>query len=777
MSFNEPTQNSHSHKGHSSQSTSPHLPLDVVIYNFMALLKRHKLVVLFPVLVAEAFALYSYFVLVTYTAKTSLIIQKAENSSLVALSIDLGANKSNFFNPSLSKDSYLETVLLYLKTRDSFEEAAKNILEKDSGKKLYSKLKTNLSESRGWLESAEDFFDAPKKPTKIDPIRDFGRMLKTVTRFDKASVPGFVISVTTSSSQLSIEIAKIMAEQAQTLITRRDLKQLEEGKNYIVSKLDEINDSLSSIDSEMLVIRQKSSGPITQKGNIDTFSSLREIRTDLEQNRIKLEQNQKLVTSILDNLKSQGKNLNKADLDSTAQAIIRRQLVALQARKRGLISEGMSESSPQVVALQEEIEKTEKQITRSPAFESQKFRDNSLAFLEDNTNPELRLSELKKENFLIKTRIAAAQKLLLAEKVSKEALPEAEQKYYALNKQLEMRYLLFGELSKQLFNIDVNRIAIQNRVLNIESASDSTITRKPSLFPLIPMAFILALIFGALVASIIENYDPTVVSAKDLPGFNYLSLGSVPLIKEANKTNGANKETSLKTLIFRHKLDLPETLPFKRLRTRLIHAQRGLSDQAKIISTHSNQSGDGKSFITGNLAASLAALNKKVLLIDCDLRKKALTRQLNPKNSLGLSNFLEDAKINDYTQFIIPNIQPCLDLLPSGPASNQSSELINSPKFTQLLDSARNQYDYIFIDDAPFLALPDSEIVASQSDIILIVASCYKTKVNDLSNMLDHFLQFGDKTVGVILNRSLAKNQMNYYYGITEENKPRSRAA
>ena len=173
----------------------------------------------------------------------------------------------------------------------------------------------------------------------------------------------------------------------------------------------------------------------------------------------------------------------------------------------------------------------------------------------------------------------------------------------------------------------------------------------------------------------------------------------------------------------------------------------------------------------------MAALNKKVLLVDVDLRKKAISKELTPHSTLGLTNFLTDSKITDYKRFIVSEIQPNLDLFPSGPTTTHSAEILNTPKFTQFLTSVKETYDYVFLDDAPFLALPDSEIVANHSDLIVVVASCQKTKVYDLANMLDHFLQYGDKTVCLILNRTSSKNQLYYYYGESENSNTRLRAA
>ena len=159
--------------------------------------------------------------------------------------------------------------------------------------------------------------------------------------------------------------------------------------------------------------------------------------------------------------------------------------------------------------------------------------------------------------------------------------------------------------------------------------------------------------------------------------------------------------------------------------------------------------------------------------MDIDLRRKAISREFTKSNSKGLSTFLEESKLSRYQSLIIPNIQPNLDLFPSGPAILKSTELLNLTKFSDLLTQLKESYDFIFLDNPPFLALPDSEIVAGHSDIIIIVASSQKTKVHDLGMMLEQFLQFEDKTVCTILNRTPARNQLYYYYGTSENDSNR----
>ena len=314
--------------------SSSHSPMDILFFNFLSLLKRHIFVVLVPVLLAEAIACYYCLAFISYQATSHTLIQKADNSSLQAISVDLGASRSQLLSPNLSKDSYLETILLYLRSRDFFEESAKNLMEARQAQK----------------EITAD---------------GLAGLLQSVTKVDKGPISSFYITVTTSDPNLSVKLAEKISAQAVLLTTRRDLKQLEEGKSYIVSKLDEITDYLSDIEKEMLVIRNRAAGPISQKGITERVSNFHGLKTDLEENKLKLEQNNKLIKSITSNIKSLRNDSKSNNLDLPTIAIINRQLVALEARKKGILAEGTSPDAPQAIALDEEIEKTKKQLHKT----------------------------------------------------------------------------------------------------------------------------------------------------------------------------------------------------------------------------------------------------------------------------------------------------------------------------------------------------------------------------------------------------------------------------
>ena len=133
--------------------------------------------------------------------------------------------------------------------------------------------------------------------------------------------------------------------------------------------------------------------------------------------------------------------------------------------------------------------------------------------------------------------------------------------------------------------------------------------------------------------------------------------------------------------------------------------------------------GSGKTFTSSNLALSLAQSGKRVLLIDCDIRKNTLSKAIGMhcRGQLGLSSYLSDARITP-EQIMSPSLQTeSLIFLPSGPIPPNPTELLMSPRFEELLQYADEAFDYIVLDTIPVLNLADTRVISHLTDITIMV--------------------------------------------------------
>lgn len=194
-----------------------------------------------------------------------------------------------------------------------------------------------------------------------------------------------------------------------------------------------------------------------------------------------------------------------------------------------------------------------------------------------------------------------------------------------------------------------------------------------------------------------------------------------------------------------------------------------VGDDSKVILLTSPEPGDGKSFVSANLAIAFTQENKKVLLIDSDLRKGRQHRLFKIENdkSKGYSNLILSSKDdNTITDFIVKTEIKNLDLLPSGAYPPNPSELLSSSNNRELIKKLRSMYDVIILDCAPVLGLNDTLVMTKLSDVNVVVVTNKKTKLESLDQVNKNFARANAKIDGVILNKVKQKDISYYgYYG------------
>jgi len=206
------------------------------------------------------------------------------------------------------------------------------------------------------------------------------------------------------------------------------------------------------------------------------------------------------------------------------------------------------------------------------------------------------------------------------------------------------------------------------------------------------------------------------------------------------------------------------------IRTNLAFAS--LDKEVKIIMNTSPEAGDGKSFVTANLAVAYAQEGKKVLLIDADLRRGRQHEVFEVANvsSGGYSNLILNYKENmTFTKYIFPTKIENVDLLPTGPMPPNPVEMLGSENNKKLLERLKKKYDLIIMDCAPIIGLSDSLILAALCDINLITVSSKKTKMENLERVKKLFDQSNVKIGGVIVNKAEVTGNSYYSYYYTNE--------
>ena len=181
----------------------------------------------------------------------------------------------------------------------------------------------------------------------------------------------------------------------------------------------------------------------------------------------------------------------------------------------------------------------------------------------------------------------------------------------------------------------------------------------------------------------------------------------------------------------------------------------------------STNASEGKSFVSANLAISFAQAGKRVLLVDCDLRKGRVHRLFNISNSAGLSNLLA-GDLKGFAKYIRPSKMKGLDVITCGTYPPNPSELLASRKNNRLISVLSEYYDIVIFDGAPIGGLADSVILSSFMDETIIVVKDANTRKSDLIEAKNSLEKVGARVAGVVfnmVNRKSSKYYNSYYYG------------
>ncbi|TNJ66760.1 CpsD/CapB family tyrosine-protein kinase [Paenibacillus hemerocallicola] len=211
----------------------------------------------------------------------------------------------------------------------------------------------------------------------------------------------------------------------------------------------------------------------------------------------------------------------------------------------------------------------------------------------------------------------------------------------------------------------------------------------------------------------------------------------------------------------------PISEAYRTLRTNIDFS--AVDEQLQVIMLTSAGPGEGKSTTATNMAVTYAQSEKKVLIMDADLRKPTMHHTFSISNRRGLTNMLTGQASLD--EVISESHIPNLHVMPSGPIPPNPSEMLSSKRLVALLDELRQKYDLIVIDTPPTLAVTDAQIIASRCDGVVLVLNSGEVKREMAMKAKANLDHVKARILGVVLNNIDRKNGEAYYYYYYGESK------
>lgn len=229
-------------------------------------------------------------------------------------------------------------------------------------------------------------------------------------------------------------------------------------------------------------------------------------------------------------------------------------------------------------------------------------------------------------------------------------------------------------------------------------------------------------------------------------------------------------------LIAHNDLKNPATEAYRVIRTSIQFAQAG--KELKTLAVTSCIPNDGKSMTAANLAVVLTQAGKSVLLIDCDMRNPTVHKNFNLSNKVGLSSCISmGTALSDAVQKT--SIEG-LYALTGGVIPPNPSELLGSEQMKNVLQRAKEQYDYVLIDTPPVMPVTDALIVGRFVDGMILVIASAEVKVEMARDVKNQLVNAGANILGVVLNKVRSEHHgygygYYYYYGNDGEKHKKSK--
>jgi tyrosine-protein kinase Etk/Wzc len=486
--------------------------------------------------------------------------------------------------------------------------------------------------------------------------------------------------------------------------------------DFIDNQLEEINTKLKSSESDLETYKETNDVIVLSDKAQTVTKQLVEYESKLQE--IAVEENilNNLLQYISKNQNLSGLTVGSVNFADPALATLIKNLHESSTQKDTLLLD-YTELHPDIQKLNKSIASLRRQIIGS---------------LQSN------LKQLQQ-------RKSASNDLINGYKRSLETLPKQERELTRLNRHFSVNEKVYSFLLEKRAETAILKSSTISNARVLDEALNFNKPIKPKRILIVLVGMILGVIVGLAYAFLREFFNNTIKNTEEIEKYSTMPIYGVIPFNKGKKTKSIFEEA------------------FRSIRTNLQFLPQ--NEKSRVIAITSSVSGEGKTTISAKLAEIIAQTDKKVIVLDLDLRKASVHKEFDIPNNIGMSNYLTNQ--NTLEEVIKNTKEKNVDVITTGVLPPNPSELILTNTMKTLLDKLKESYDYIIMDTPPVGLVTDALILMNYSDISFAIVRANYTRKEFIKNLDRLSKEHSHNHVGMILNGVEIGDKYGYGYGVS----------
>jgi exopolysaccharide transport family protein len=592
-----------------------------------------------------------------------------------------------------------------------------------------------------WLKS----LIITEEPVVPDPAAEEARLQTTIltTFLSRLSVVSvgrsrvLTINFTSQDPALAATVANTIANLYITQQLEQKFDARQKANTWLGERLTRLREEVETAERAVETARA-ATGVVQGRDAGLVNEQLTQLNTQLVMARAENNTVQAQLRSVENAVQARGARAVFDVVDSTLVNGLRAQEATLRQREAELLN-NLGPRHPQVVDLKSQISSIAGEI---------------------NNEANNRLRALRNQAAVTQQRVTSLEQSMGRLETEATRLNQSDVEIRALQREAEANRALFENFlarSKETQSVDLE----QPNAWIVSTANAPLAPSYPQKTLLIAVALVMAIGLGLVLVFLAEQLERGMQTQEDIERMLRLpSLGMVPLVRSGRLSRNKSPQD--------YALDKPASAysqAVKSLFTSLIiaHQRKG---SGNIIMLTSAVPGEGKSSLAATLARVIAIAGRRVLIIDCDLRRPNIHKVLNLPNQRGLADFLNgDVTLPDVMR---TDARTGADVITAGSPTDYPEETIRNPLFDQMLFNLRPQYDMILLDAPPVLPVSDTRILAEKASQTVVVVKWRKTPRKLVQLAIRQLLDAGANIAGVTLNQVDTNKAARYGSGEAE---------